>query len=1000
MNASQLDDLDLLQERERLFALALDSARMVAWTWDPRQDRVETIGDLPGIYGVSAVQFSEQGFRLIHPDDVAHHRQIVDQAIASGQPYQSQFRVTRADNGQTVWIEERGVPVLDAAGQLLKLTGTVMDITERRQSESALSMAKAELEQTFASLDQAIIVLDPTGRTVIAANPALARIFGYQPEELVGRTTAQLHLDADHWAMFGLHFRRALDEGKTLQIEYPMRRRNGEVFLAEITGNEIRDEHGQRRGAVGILRDISLRQQTEEAVSRARQQVERAAMRSARLQEVTAALAPALAAGEVIDIIVAQSSAALGASASAIYLLEENHRSLTLAGSRGYPEAIRESVQRLPLDGNMPGADVFRTRAPLWLRSSAEFNARYPGLETTRQVSGNEALALIPLVIDEHALGVLALSFAQPRQFGPDDQDFLVTLAGQCAQALERARLYEAERRARAEAEAAQRRLGILAEASASLVSSLDVHATLQTIPRLLLPRMGDFCLIFRLNEAGHWTAVAAHSHPRQERPLAELARLYQPNLGQPHSALGRVLRTGQPVLMANLPPTPRPSEGSEAAAVWDVVDELGPTSVLGVPLTTRGGVFGAIMLMMADSGRHYSESDLPLVESLASRAALALENASLYETAQRLNADLEQRVQARTAELRQSERGLAEAQHLARLGSWHFDIAANRITWSDELYRIYDLEPSSGPMTYERYTAYVHPEDREAVFAAINRARQAHEPFAFDHRIVRPDGSVRTLHAQGQAIENDQGELVAMSGTGQDITERKLIEDEVGRSHQQLRRLSAHLERAREEERARMAREIHDELGGTLTGLKMDLAQLRRAAGTLEPRAQEKLENFSQAIDQSVETVRRIASELRPAILDDFGLLAAMEWHLGEFKRRSGLDCVWVCATDELQLPPEAAIAVYRVFQESLTNVARHAEARRVEVTVNTSAGRMALRVSDNGRGITPEQVLGSKSLGLTGMRERISLLGGKLEIKSALGQGTTVLVELPLNT
>ena len=116
MNSGQPDDIGLLQEREQLLALALDSARMVAWTWDPKKDRVETVGDLPGIYGVSAVEFSEQGFALIHPEDVAHHRQIVDRAIASGQPYRSEFRVTRADNGQTIWIEEHGVPVLEASG--------------------------------------------------------------------------------------------------------------------------------------------------------------------------------------------------------------------------------------------------------------------------------------------------------------------------------------------------------------------------------------------------------------------------------------------------------------------------------------------------------------------------------------------------------------------------------------------------------------------------------------------------------------------------------------------------------------------------------------------------------------------------------------------------------------------------------------------------------------------------------------------------------------------
>ena len=168
---------------------------------------------------------------------------------------------------------------------------------------------------------------------------------------------------------------------------------------------------------------------------------------------------------------------------------------------------------------------------------------------------------------------------------------------------------------------------------------------------------------------------------------------------------------------------------------------------------------------------------------------------------------------------------------------------------------------------------------------------------------------------------------------------------------------------------------------------------------GAPEARVLEKLDNFSQSIDQTVQTVRRIASELRPSILDDFGLAAAMEWQLGEFQRRSGLECVWADSADSLDLPPEAAIAIYRVFQESLTNIARHAQATRVVAQVSAGDGRLVLRVSDDGRGITAEEALGTKSLGLTGMRERISLLGGKVRLEGKAGQGTTVVVELPLN-
>jgi PAS domain S-box-containing protein len=216
--------------------------------------------------------------------------------------------------------------------------------------------------------------------------------------------------------------------------------------------------------------------------------------------------------------------------------------------------------------------------------------------------------------------------------------------------------------------------------------------------------------------------------------------------------------------------------------------------------------------------------------------------------------------------------------------------------------------------------------------------------------------------------------------------------------SQDELRRLSVYLQRVREEERTRIAREIHDELGQQLTGLKMDVAKLQRMANGLDPSAVQRLEDYSQALDLAVQTVRRIASELRPSILDHFGLLAALEWQLDEFKRRSAIATRWTSQAAEVVVPPDHATSVFRVFQESLTNIARHAQATEVDVQVETSSDQLVVQVSDNGRGITPQEILGAQSLGLAGMRERIGLLGGFLDIQGAPGQGTRVLVRVPL--
>lgn len=220
----------------------------------------------------------------------------------------------------------------------------------------------------------------------------------------------------------------------------------------------------------------------------------------------------------------------------------------------------------------------------------------------------------------------------------------------------------------------------------------------------------------------------------------------------------------------------------------------------------------------------------------------------------------------------------------------------------------------------------------------------------------------------------------------------------ELQSANDQLRRLASRLHAAREEERTRIAREIHDELGGNLTGLKMDVARLRRR-WTGDPESRKETGDILHAIDTLVQTVRQIATELRPAILDDFGLAAAIEWQSQEFEKRSGITCQVKTLVEDVPLDRDGATAIFRVFQETLTNVARHAQASRVEVTLDQRGDCLVLEVSDNGRGISTSRLSSAKSLGLAGMRERISLLSGELEIRSARGQGTTVRITVPLN-
>jgi len=238
------------------------------------------------------------------------------------------------------------------------------------------------------------------------------------------------------------------------------------------------------------------------------------------------------------------------------------------------------------------------------------------------------------------------------------------------------------------------------------------------------------------------------------------------------------------------------------------------------------------------------------------------------------------------------------------------------------------------------------------------------------------------------------------------DITERREAERDLRNSRQQLRNLAAHLQSVREEERKGIARELHDELGQALTALKFDLSWLgKQLGGTLgkytgkrEEPLVTKVLAMEDLVDATVQKVRTVSAELRPGILDDFGLAAAIEWQADEFQKRTGVACQ-ISLDGNITLDDATCTAFFRIFQETLTNVARHAKAANVRVSLVEESGSAVLEISDDGKGITEEQVSDPRSLGLLGARERARALQGEVELTGVPGRGTTVRARIPLS-
>jgi len=226
---------------------------------------------------------------------------------------------------------------------------------------------------------------------------------------------------------------------------------------------------------------------------------------------------------------------------------------------------------------------------------------------------------------------------------------------------------------------------------------------------------------------------------------------------------------------------------------------------------------------------------------------------------------------------------------------------------------------------------------------------------------------------------------------------ERRRAQERLKKSHEQLRALSVYLQHVREDERIRISRQVHDELGQALTGLKMDLYWLASRLPKQLRAVREKTKTMSAHIDSTIQTVRRISTELRPGILDDLGLVPALEWQAAEFQKRNGIKCEVISEVAEPILEEELNTAFFRIFQESLTNVVRHANARRVDVRLWEQDGNLLMEIRDDGRGISESDWTNTRSIGVLGMRERASLLGGELTITGVPEQGTTVRVRIP---
>ncbi|MFA5317038.1 MAG: PAS domain S-box protein [Dehalococcoidales bacterium] len=513
----------------------------------------------------------------------------------------------------------------------------------------------------------------------------------------------------------------------------------------------------------------------------------------------------------------------------------------------------------------------------------------------------------------------------------------------------------------------------IASSASSSLELRMILDLTLDTVLEVCGLETGS---IYLFDETAKELVLTTYRGCSKE--FANSVRVF--TIGQ--SLVGRAGQTGEILVEDDITQDPR--------VKTKIVTSENIISFAAIPIKSRGKLFG-VMNIASRRHHHFTTEYVNLYKAVSCIIGVSIYNASLYRD---LQVELSERKQAEEA-LKDSEKKYRELADFLPQTVFEFDTSGNFTFANRHGFQSFGYTPEDIKRGLNALQLFI-PGDRVRVKKNIQVVLGGRKPKGNEYTALRKDGSTYPVIVYSSPIIHE-GKPVGLRGIVTDITEPKQIDDALQKSHEQLRSLTAHLQSVREEERTDIARGVHDELGQALTALKMDLSWLGKRLPKGQEALLEKKEVMSELLDSIIQTVKKISTKLRPGILDDFGLVAAIEWQAEEFQKRSGIKCK-VSSVTEPHLDRDLNTALFRIFQETLTNAARHTSATRVTVNLKDQDGKMIMRIRDNGKGITPEQLSSPSSFGIIGMRERVRALRGEITIRGIPGKGTTVTVTIPL--
>ena len=924
---------EILRESEERFRLLVEGVKDYAIFMLDAEGRVTTWNSgAQRIKGYEAEEIIGEHFSIFHTyEDVerGHPDEVLCLAAADGQYEEEGLRVRK--DGSTFWANVVITALKDEEGNLRGFAKVTRDITARKEAEERerlLAREQAARERAtdiLESISDAFFAVDHEWRFTYV-NSKAEELWGRSREELLGTNIWEEFPQAEGSESYR-QIKRAMEEGVTTEFE----------ALSPVLGIQVAGRaYPSQEGLSVYFQDVTERKRAEEEIRRS----------------------------------------------------EERYRSFVEQSTEGIWRFELEE----PISTDMPEAeqvDHFYRHA--YLAECNDVMARMYGFTRAEEIVGARLEDFLPRSVPENVEYLLAFIRSGHRLTNAESEEvdregnlkrILNNLTGVVENGLlVRAWGTQTDVTERRRAEEAQR---FLAEASDMLASSLDYRETLSSVARLVVPTLADWCVVDVLDEDGSLERLAVeHPDPGKVALVHKLQERYPPDPDEP-SGVYQVLRSGEPEMMAQIP-----EELLEAAAVdsehREILRELGLRSYMVVPLVARARTLGTISMIAAESGRRYGQADLALAQELARRAALAVDNARLYEEAQKEIAEREwaqEELRGSRDQLEAILRGVADgitAQDSTGRIIYANDAAARMIGFTSAK----SLAEVSIQNVMERFELLDEAGNPFPLEGLPGRRALAGEEGAEDilrFRVVAT-GEERWATVKAMPIFGEQGRVRMAVNIFRDITEAKRAEDT--------------LRRVTEAERSRIARDLHD-------GVLQDLSYTAAAMGLILLDVDDA--ELERALQSAIDAVRRSAQGLREAVndlrLEDEEDRPFRELIESLVRRTRNMARGFEISLDIGEDLPSAPLGdvgtqAFRILQEALTNVRRHSGASRVSVTLKLEGEDLVAEVSDDGQGFGSDTVPG---VGQSSMRERARLIGGELEIESQPGQGTSVRLRVPL--